>query len=181
MPGAAYLRGEDVTLRTVEEEDLPFLRDTINDPDVRRYLPSRTPINLDQEREFYEGVVSAEGAVNLLICVDGDSAGTIGLEPADSVSGSSEIGLFLSPEFWGEGYGTEASQLITEYAFAERRLHRVTARVLEPNVGSRRIWEKLGYRHEATFREADFAAGEYVDVYLYAVLAEEWFDERSEE
>lgn len=174
MPGALYLDGDDVSLRTVEEEDLPFLRDAINDPEVRRYLPNRTPINLDAEREFYENVVASEGQVNLLVCSDGDPAGTIGLDPADAVGGTGEIGLFLAPEFWGRGHGTEAARLMTDYAFRERRLHRVTARVLEPNVGSRRIWEKLGYRHEATMREADFNDGEYVDVHRFAVLEGEW-------
>ena len=174
MPGAVYLEGEDVVLRTIEEGDLPFLRDTINHPAVRRYLPSRLPINLEQEREFYETVVSDDGAANLLVCVDGEAVGTIGLEPADAVAGTGEIGLFLAPEFWGRGYGTEASRLVTDFAFAERRLHRVVARVLAPNVGSARIWETLGYRREATLREADFADGEYVDVYLFAVLEGEW-------
>lgn len=174
MPGAVYLEGDGVTLRTIEEEDLEFIRDSIDAPAVRRYLASRLPVNLDQEREFYESVICEDEHVNLLICTDGEAAGTIGLHPADSVSGSGELGLFLAEEYWGQGLGTEASRLLTDYAFRERRFHRVTARVIEGNVGSRRIWEKLGFRHEATFREADFEDGEYVDVRLYAVLEDEW-------
>ena len=174
MPGAVYLRGDTLTLRTIEEEDLPFLRDTINDPAVRRFLPNRTPITLDQEREYYETEICTEANVQLLVCANGDRAGTIGLHPADAVSGSAEIGLFLAREHWGSGLGTEASRILTEFAFTERRLHRVCARVLGDNVGSRRIWEKLSFRHEATLREAAFIDGEYVDVHWYAVLEDEW-------
>ena len=179
MSGAAYLEGDGVVLRTIEEDDLPFLRDAINDPRVRRYLPSRPPLNLDGEREFYEEViVGDDDSLNLLICaVDDDGerrVGTIGVHGLGLVDGSCEIGLFLAPDAWGEGLGTEASRLVTEWAFNERGRHRVIARVTEGTAGSRAIWEKLGFRHEATFREAVFHDGDYVDQHLYAVLEDEW-------
>ena len=101
-------------------------------------------------------------------------AGAVGLESIDDVNGSAEIGLFLAEGFWGAGHGTEAARLLTDYAFRERRLHRVFARVRSGNEGSARIWEKLGYRHEATHRRAVFHEGEHVDVELYAALADEW-------
>ena len=176
MPGPVFLRGDGLTLRTIEEADLPFLQETINDPAVRYYLPRRDPINLDQEQEFYENVICDDDATQLLICTDSEPAGTIGLHPADSVSGTGELGIFLAQEYWGQGLGTEAARVMTEFAFSERRLHRVSARVFEGNDGSRRIWEKLGFRHEATLREAEFIDGEYVDTHVYAVLEDEWDD-----
>ncbi len=175
MPGAVYLVGENVTLRTIEEDDLPFLRDTINAPRVREFLGTRPPINLEQEREYFETAISNDEQCNLLVCEDGDRAGTIGLHPLNPPEGSSEIGLFLAEDYWGRGLGTEASRLLTDYAFRERGHHRVSARVIEGNDASRRIWDKLGFRHEATFREAAFRDGNYVDVHWHAVLADEWF------
>lgn len=177
MPGALYLESDALELRTIEEEDLEFLRDTVNDPTVRTYLGRRGPFNLEQEREFFEGVVSDDEHLNLLITVDGDRAGTIGLQPVNPQHGTGEIGLFLAEDAWGQGLGTEAARLVTDHAFADRAIHRVKARVFEGNEASKRVWEKLGYRHEATMREAAFLDGEYVDVHHYAVLAEEWFED----
>ncbi|MFB6361134.1 MAG: GNAT family N-acetyltransferase [Halobacteriales archaeon] len=181
MPGAVYLEGEGLVLRTIEEDDLEFLRDTINDPAVRRHLPNRLPLNLEGEREFYEDViVGDDDTLNLLIwqAADGESdgrrAGTIGVHGLGSIDGTSEIGLFLEPGSWGRGLGTEASRLVTDWAFREQGRHRVIARVTESNDASAAIWEKLGYRHEATLREAGFQDGEYVDEHLYAVLEDEW-------
>jgi RimJ/RimL family protein N-acetyltransferase len=176
MPGAVYLESDHVTLRTIEEEDLPFLRDTINDPAVRRYLGSRGPYNLAQEEAFFENAVTDEDTLNLLVCRDGDPAGTVGLQTLTSSDGTSEIGIFLAEAFWGEGVGTEAARLVTDHAFRERGRHRVEARVIEGNEASRRLFEALGYRHEATMREAAFRDGAYVDMHWYAVLAEEWLD-----
>ena len=174
MPGSRFLEGPRVELRTIEEEDLPLLRDTLNAPAVRRHLFPSPPLNLAQEREYFDTVVSDDGEINLLITVDGEPVGPIGLSPADSITGTTEIGLFIAEEWWGEGYGTEAAELCTAYAFDARRFHRVIARVVAENEASRRVWEKLGYRKEATFREAVFLEGEYRDVVLYAVLKHEW-------
>ena len=178
MPGPVFIDGDRVELRTVEEEDLDFLQELINDPAIRRSLVNRSPVNGQQEQEWFEESASAEDNddVDLLICRDGDAVGSVGLHGHDPLGVSCEIGIFLAEEHWSEGYGTAASRLVTDYAFRELRYHRVMARVFEDNVGSTRIWEKLGFRHEGTFEESEFVDGEYVDVDVYAVLEDEWFD-----
>lgn len=177
MPGPVFLESDTVELRTIEEEDLDFLQETINHPNVRRTIGNRSPINGEQEQEWFEERASGDGdGVELLVCRDGEAVGSVGLEPKDPTGVNVELGIFLAEEFWGEGYGTEASRLLTDFAFRERRVHRVLARVFEGNVGSARIWEKLGFRHEATHVESEFVDGEYVDVEFYAVLEDEWFE-----
>ncbi|UWG48909.1 Acetyltransferase, RimL family [Halanaeroarchaeum sp. HSR-CO] len=174
MPGPIFLDGDGVALHTIEEADIPFLQETINDPTVRRYVSRFEPINGHQEREWFEEQVSSDDETNLLVVTDDGPVGTVGLTPDPQLLGSAEIGIVLAKSHWNEGYGTEASRLLTDYAFRERRIHRVVARVLDPNEGSKRIWEKLGFRHEAVHREATFVEGEYVDVHDYAVLRSEW-------
>ena len=179
MPGAVFLESDAIELRTVEEADLDFLRETINDPNVRRTIGARSPVNGEQEREWFEQRASSDENVTLLVCRDGEAMGSIGLHFEGPTGANAEIGIFLAEEHWGEGHGTEASRLLTDYAFRERRVHRVLARVFEGNVGSARIWEKLGFRHEATHAEAEFVDGEYLDVAFYAVLEDEWFDRQA--
>ena len=163
MPGPVFIDGDRVELRTVEEEDLDFLQELINDPAIRRSLVNRSPINGQQEQEWFEESASAEDYddVDLLICRDGDAVGSVGLHGHDPLGVSCEIGIFLAEEHWSEGYGTAASRLVTDYAFRERRIHRVIAHVIDGNDGSQRIWKKLGFRQEATHVEATFIDGEY--------------------
>ena len=174
MPGAVFLRGEDVTLRTIEEDDIEFLRDAINLPEVRAGLTTAFPINAEQEREYFEEQVSNREDVNLAICHDGEIIGTIGLHDLDQRAGNCELGIWLAPEYHGRGYGTEASDLLTDYAFRELRMHRVMARVLATNEASARIWEKLGFEEEGVHRDEAFTDGEYVDMRYFGVLADEW-------
>ena len=191
MPGALFLRGNDIALRTIEEADVEFLRDAINHPRVREGLTTAYPINAEQEREYFEERISNREDVNLAICADGEArsasdqsggddprddeiAGTIGLHDVHERAGNCEIGLWLAPEYHGRGYGTEASRLLTDFAFRELRMHRVQARVLDTNDASRRIWEKLGFEKEGVHRDEAFTGGEYVDVHYFAALADEW-------
>lgn len=176
MPGAVFLRGDSVTLRTIEEEDVEFLRDAINDPEVRKGLTVARPLNAEQEREYFEERVSSDEDVYLAICVDGEITGTIGLSDIDQRAGKCEIGIWLAPEFHGRGYGTEASRLLTQYAFDELRMHRVLARVLATNEASARVWEKLGFEEEGVHRDEVFTGGEYVDMRYFSVLEDEWDD-----
>ncbi|WP_115865662.1 GNAT family N-acetyltransferase [Halorussus litoreus] len=73
MPGAVFLRGDDITLRTIEEEDLEFLRDGVNDPDVREGLTTAFPFNAEQEREYFEERISDDDEINLAICEDSEA------------------------------------------------------------------------------------------------------------
>jgi RimJ/RimL family protein N-acetyltransferase len=177
VPGSVFLQDEHVTLRTIEAEDIGFLCDCFNDPSVWAYLEAPTPINRITEREYVEERVTDDDSVALLICVgenEADPAGHIAFYPATAVRGSTELSLMLAPEFWGEGYGTAASRLLTTYAFEERRMHRMVAQAIDANVGSCRIWEKLGFRQEGRQKEATYHQGRYMDLLLYAVLEDEW-------
>lgn len=174
MPGPVFIDGDTVSLRTIEEEDLDFLQRQINDPRVRRAIGHPGPANGSQETDFFEEVVSGDGSTNLLITADGEPVGTVGLVYEDGVVASAELGYWVAPDHHRNGYGSEAAELLVEYGFAQRGLHRIQARVFEFNDASRRLLEGVGFVHEGTRREAHFVNGEYQDVYVYGVLSEEW-------
>lgn len=178
MPGPAFLPGETVELRTIEEEDLDFLQQTINDPEVRvrAGLVPVTPKNQRQEQEWFESLSEHDG-VNLLISVDGDPVGTINLKPPNNIWGVAEVGYLIAPQFWGEGYATEAVELFCRYAFEERRLNTLYATTFESNIPSCRVLEKNGFQQEGVLREDGFANGEHVDFIRYGLLAREWRSE----
>lgn len=174
MPGATFIEGEKIDLKTIEEEDLEFLRDTINNPDVRKFLTVKTPKNLEQERDFFENVVSSDENVNLAISVDGEITGIISLNEDDKEDRVAEIGLWINPDYHGNGYGTEAAELITDYGFNELNYHKIFAKAYETNEASKRIWEKLGFEREGVLRSHVFRRGSFEDTMIYGVLEEEW-------
>lgn len=173
MPGALFVEGETVALRTLEDDDIDFLQRTINDPRVRHRVAAVEPKSQEDEKEWLESM-GEEGDAHFLVTVDGERVGVVSLNPPNETWGRVEIAYMIDPPHWNNGYGTEAVTLACRYAFEERRLHKVYASAYATNEGSQRVLEKVGFEREGVFREEAFVQGEYVDLYRYGLLAEEF-------
>lgn len=175
MPGTVFLEAEKISLRTVEEEDIEFLRDGVNKPGVRVHTGNRRPKNLRDEEEFFEEQVCGGETADLLITRNGERLGVISLVPeGDTAERVAEIGIWLHPTHHGNGYEMEAARLITEHGFKQLNYHKFFGRVHADNEASHRIWEKLGFEKEGELRDQTFTKGEYEDVVYYGVLEDEW-------
>lgn len=174
MPDPVFLPGDRVDLRPIEEDDLEYLQERMNDPQIWRAIGHSKPINRDQEREFYEDVVCDDGSVQLLIVADSTPVGTIGLSDIDWVSQRAEVGYWVAPDHHREGYGSEATELLVAYGFDQLGFHRIAARVFEFNDASQRLLESVGFTREGVHRDAAFVDGEYQDVLWYGLLEDEW-------
>lgn len=86
----------------------------------------------------------------------------------------SEIGIDILPEYQGKGYGTEAINWIVEWGFQAAGLHRIAIRAFEYNYGARKLYERLGFKHEGTAREEIWSQGRFWDSYQYAMLEQDW-------
>jgi RimJ/RimL family protein N-acetyltransferase len=179
MPGPVFVHtDDDVGLRTVEEEDLPFLQRNWNDPDVRRLLRSPTPRNGKQAEESFEEWLSDDDSVNLLVSDESgdepDPVGMVSLFRIDEQAGVGTLACWITPDAHGEGYATVATEAMVAHAFEERRLHKVVGQAYAHNTASRRVLEKVGLREEGVLRDQKFVDGDHVDVHQYGLLESEW-------
>ncbi|WP_411965113.1 GNAT family N-acetyltransferase [Haloferax sp. YSMS24] len=174
MPGSTFLAGDEVTLRTVEREHLDFLQTHRNDPEIRRWMPRALPQNREQLESEFEGYISDDSGVNLVVSVDGDPIGFVSLFDLQHDSGRARIAAWFAPDEQGKGYGTEAAELLVDYAFDERRLHKLVAGALATNDPSRGLLESLGFEQEGRQRDHYFVRGEYVDRVVYGLLETDW-------
>jgi RimJ/RimL family protein N-acetyltransferase len=198
MPGAPFLVGDRVTLTTVESEDLTFLRDGVNRPEVRALVGQPFPTNLEQERGYWQDVTERPDALQVLVTVaadateaddedtgdetgregDGDPArtriGVLELDPVDHETGVADLGLWIHPDHHRRGYAREAIDLLVGYAFDELRLHKVTANAYARNEASRQMLTSLGFVEEGVGREDGFLDGDYHDTHYFGVLDREW-------
>lgn len=79
-----------------------------------------------------------------------------------------------NPQDWRKGIGTQALNLLLQYAFSELNLYRLTAIIPEYNPGARRLFEKAGFLEEVRRRQALNRDGRRWDLLLYGLLREEW-------
>lgn len=179
MPGARIKRGERVTLRIVEDEDVPFLQRASADPEIR--YPLGNPI---RNREQIE-VSDEKGTDQFLVCLEGDDTapvkpdeddvrriGQVNVMDADYKR--PELGYWLVPEVHGEGYGTESVSLVVDYVFREYDTPAVGAGAYDCNEASRALLESLGFTEEGRRRKFMFVDGEHRDMIQYGLLRREW-------
>lgn len=88
--------------------------------------------------------------------------------------GVAEIGYFLLPDYWGQGYGGEMAQALIDNMFNETAIHRICASAQVENVASERIMRKLSMECEGVHRHARYKDGEWYDEIKYAILRQEW-------
>jgi len=152
---------ERLVLRPLELEDAPWIARQSSRPQIARMtgrIPSPNP------PLFAEGFILMMRAAELnrgdrvrLIVLrgTGEPAGVIGLNPHGG--GVWELGYWLQPEAWGNGYATEAGRAMLDDARA-RGVTRFQAGYFLENPASGKVLEKLGF-HDTGERSDVFSIG----------------------
>lgn len=92
----------------------------------------------------------------------------------DAAAGNCEAGCWLEPSATGRGLVTRATRTLINWAFAERRMHRVEWQVSSANTPSINVAQRLGMTREGVLREHHLYRGVRQDIEVWSVLAGEW-------
>ena len=77
----------------------------------------------------------------------------------------------------GKGYGTEAAELMPDYAFGYQNMHRVSIDVVGFNVDAIKFYERLGFQREGIQRDGYFLITGTINFVMMSLL-EQGFHER---
>jgi ribosomal-protein-alanine N-acetyltransferase len=81
------------------------------------------------------------------------------------------IGYWIHPDYWGQGYATEASRAILEFGKSSLSAFRITTAHAIANSASQRVIEKLGFIRTGENPSGFIKHGEPVPEYEYAINA----------
>lgn len=84
------------------------------------------------------------------------------------------VGYFSYPQFWNNGYITEALKKVLEYAFTQNHVYRVTTGCLAENIGSEKVMKKCGLIKEAEHVDWEWHDGKMKTRLEYRMLKHEW-------
>ncbi len=104
----------------------------------------------------------------------GELIGNCGARLKTAGAREADIGYELNPEFWGNGYASEAARAMVEYGFTALGVHRIWSWCIADNAASARVLQKLGMRQEGRLRENEYFKGRWWDTLVYAILEPEW-------
>lgn len=172
------MQSERIRFRPVEEDDLDFLADLANDPEVRRRVVGWDwPLSrAGQSRWFASGIDSSTTRRFLVETLDGRPLGLTGLWEIDLRNRSAMTALKLggTADVRGKGYGAEAVRLMMDFAFRDVGLHRLHSTILATNAPSLAVYvRKCGWREEGRLRDAVWRDGGFVDLIQIGVLSDD--------
>ena len=84
------------------------------------------------------------------------------------------LGYRIHNQYWGHGYGKEATLGLISICFENLKLHRVEAGIEPYNRRSILLARKIGLRKEGTKKRAVFLKNEWVDLVMYSATCEEF-------
>jgi RimJ/RimL family protein N-acetyltransferase len=174
------LKGERVILGPVKRKYIDYFLKWFNDPEITQYLVMYRPMTRIEEEEWMEKLKDREDTILLSITIPKDDGseiliGNCGIHRIDWKNRSAEIGITIGEkEYQNKGYGTEAIELLLDYAFSTVNLNRIELSVYEYNVRALKVYSKLGFIEEGRKRQFMWSKGAYHDAIIMSILAEEW-------
>jgi RimJ/RimL family protein N-acetyltransferase len=178
------LGGSLVYLRPAERTDIPLFVRWLSDARTTRNLALRSPLGVALEEQWFDDLLQHHGRDrwHFVICLlsDGRPVGSLDLHAIDYTSGGAGLGIQVGDAAdRSKGYGADALGVLLDFAFDQLRLERVWLDVYASNPDARRLYERVGFVHEATFRHGVFRGGRYDDVDRLAILRSEWAERRA--
>lgn len=133
------------------------------------------PLSADWISTWYERSTRGNQDTMIFTIWEGSTAtpiGNVALQDIDYRNRTAELGIFIAEAATrGQGYGTEATELILDFAFRILGLQNVMLRVYDYNEPARRCYERAGFREFGRRRQSQFMDGRFWTVIYMECLA----------
>jgi len=174
--------GERVVLRRHGPANLGAFLRWYSDRDVARLTRYQDgPMRQDEIERFFAARVVGPDSMALAVHERSTDRliGTCAFSQLDGDNGSALYHITIGEkDTWGRGYGTEATMLMLEHAFATLGLHRIALSVFEFNERAIHSYRRCGFIVEGRAREAIWRDGRWWDELTMSILESEWRSRR---
>jgi [ribosomal protein S5]-alanine N-acetyltransferase len=175
------IKGKRVVLRPpVADDSAEFVAVNRRSAKLNRGLAS-PPTTVKQFAAFVKRNAQPDGAC-FLVCraQDGAVMGSIALSQIFRGGfRSAYLGYQIGEEFSGQGYMTEALQLMLRHVFVKLKLHRIEANIQPENAASIALVKRAGFVKEGYSRRYLKICGRWRDHERWAILVEDWRKRRA--
>lgn len=189
MPGHEYIKINHTGTVPLETDRLVLRRTVKSDidefffiqlnPNIRRYLgTNRLGDDLEKNRKYFNEEKYNELNYYRWTIVrkeDNKILGCIYLNIHDEKARTAGIDYWIREDAWGNGYTTEASRKILNFAFDTLNINRIESCGGKDNPRTYKVMEKIGLKYEGERKEGIFYYyGGLENLVLYGITKEEY-------
>jgi ribosomal-protein-alanine N-acetyltransferase len=174
----AILETERIKLEPLKRHHANYLYPLFQDSRIYCYIPQNPPISLAWLQQRYQKLESRlspnneeawlNWAVRLKQVIPPQYVGRV--EASILQNRAAKIAYEFVPQFWGNGYATEACQYVLQLLFADYSVNEALAIVDTRNEASIRLLERLGFEQIGFQADADFFKDSPSHEYTYHCL-----------
>lgn len=180
------LQGQKIYLRELRPDDATeHYLNWLQDSQVTKFLECRfSSYSLQSLREYIITERAAKNNFFLAIILKelGKHIGNVKIGPINWIHGFSDIGIMIGDkDSWGQGHGTEAIALTTQYAFETVGLNKLNAGCYNVNMASAEVFKKAGFTGEGTRRKQYIYENKLVDDLLFGMTRSDYEEGQHEE
>jgi len=168
------LARKDCILRPVEERDLELLLAWRNSERIRSNMYTDHVITREEHLRWFERLQSEQLALSLVFEISGKPVGIVNVSRMDRVNNTCHWGFYLGETDAPRGCGTIMGILGLEYLFEKLNIRKVIGEAFAFNQASIAFHEKLGFSREGHFRRHVLKNGDYQDVLVFGLFADQW-------
>ncbi|MDO6691745.1 GNAT family N-acetyltransferase [Aliiglaciecola sp. 3_MG-2023] len=146
------LTGYQVSLREVQEKDLPLLRQWRNDTEIRQFMVSQTEITEEQQSAWFRKVSRDPSQQHFMISYKDQDIGSVNIQSRElgkplSQAKIIEPGLYIGEaKYRNNIIAFSPTLLINDYCFESLKCQKLVAKVKSNNQAALNYNLKLGYQ-----------------------------------
>lgn len=173
--------GKKVSLRALEEADLPALRDWRNRQDFRQYFREYRELGMENQHKWFESLVVPARDTLMFGIVDsksGELLGCCGLCYVNWVQRFADLSLYVGKDgayIDSHGYAQEACTLLFDYAFGELGLHKIWTEIYEFDKPKQSLYLGLGFQQDGLLRDNYYHNGRWWNSRIMSLLVGDWY------
>ena len=166
------MSSESLHIRAMQAQDLDMVRAWRNHDKVRQHMLTQHEISPEEHAQWFEKIQHDPQRQVMLVHEHQQPLGLVHFSAAQT-HGVVDWGFYLTPDA-PRGSGSKLGRMALQFAFKEQGWHKVCGQVISSNTASCRFHLKMGFTLEGVWREQVFLHHEWLSLWCYGLLANEW-------
>lgn len=174
------IKGKNVYLSAIEENELEQLRKWRNLPEYRKYFREYREISATMQKKWFDNIVNNDNNTIMFSIHDTQNSnllGCCGLCYINWIHRYSDLSLYIGKDecyIDNDGIAEEGCKLLFDYAFNELELNKIWTEIYEFDDKKNNLYKKLGFKQDGFLREQYFYDGKWWGSYILSLLKKEY-------
>lgn len=175
------MRGKKIFLKKATKKDLNIIKDWRNSRGVREYNTQYTLLNIKNQKTWFVNIskTNSKRKMFMIFSKKNEPIGICGLIDIDKKNRNAEVSIILGEQkYRGKGYGVESLHLLVKYGFKKLKLHNISAKIIEYNKISIKLFEKADFKIDAILRDCIWRYGRWWNILQYSLLENDFYNKK---